>query len=890
MLRLSLTIIVLLLLTSITTYATPVYIPTDRFLLNCGSLSNSTSPDGRNWLSDFEPKLAPNLSHSTPSIAAEQAPSIPLVPYMTARVFNSQFTYTFPVSYGPKFIRLYFYPSSYSNLDKTRSYFAVTANMYTLLTNFSAFLTTLSLQPTQFSVVKEFVINVQGSQWLNITFVPVTNSYAFINGIEIISMPNNLYYNNPSPPRLVSIDLTEFDVDFNVAFETVYRLNVGGQSVSGPDDTGMFRSWLQDDQYLYGNSGQTPPKSNVTIQYTAETPPYTAPDIVYRSSRTMGSDPYINLQNNLSWIFQVDSGFYYLLRLHFCEYQLEVTKPNYRVFSIYINNQTAEISADVILWSGGSRIPVFRDYVVSLISDNDEMKKVDLWLQLHPYVDVHPYNWDAILNGLEIFKLNQSDGNLGGPNPEPSKVSNESSPHPRKETTSESQSSPMRAIIGATVGGVLAIVGVTVFCFFQILRRRRSTNKDLRITSAAKSSWVPFSFTSWQTKTSNSSLPSHLCRRFTLLEIRMATGDFDESFVIGTGGFGNVYKGVMDSGMTTVAIKRLDQASNQGAKEFLNEIELLSELRHIHLVSLIGYCDEDGEMILVYEYMPHGTLRSSLYKTRNPPLSWKQRLQICIGAARGLQYLHTGAKHMIIHRDVKSTNILLNVKWMAKVSDFGLSRFGPTQFDHTHVTTAVKGSLGYVDPEYYRRRRLTEKSDVYSFGVVLFEVLCARPAIDPNLPQERISLTEWARRNYLNGTLDQIVDPNLKGKIIPDCLKKFGEIAESCVRDRGIERPTMTDVVWGLEFALQLQESAEKTGSGSGLVYVVADSYGTPARPSTSGWVTTSTENDALFGSDEDGSNTRSTITRTEESCGDRANKSCDHDCVFSEILDPKAR
>ncbi|KAM6572976.1 hypothetical protein CsatA_017056 [Cannabis sativa] len=307
------------------------------------------------------------------------------------------------------------------------------------------------------------------------------------------------------------------------------------------------------------------------------------------------------------------------------------------------------------------------------------------------------------------------------------------------------------------------------------------------------------------------------CRRFTLDEIRSATNNFDPDLKIGDGGYGRVYKGYIDNDKENpVAIKVLKLKSTststsliQEIHAFWLEIETISKLRHSHLVSLIGYCDDERFMIIVYKYMAHGTLRDHLYGTggHESILTWKERLEICIGAARGLAYLHSATERGIIHRDVKTNNILLDENWVAKVSDFGLSRMGPISPSKSHVTTTdASGTFGYLDPEYFRTRHLNAKSDVYGFGVVLFEVLCGRAAVDMSLDEEQQSLAQWAQYNVKNGTLDQIVDENLRGEIRPECLKVYGKIANRCLRSERKRRPTMADVLKALEIAQRVQE------------------------------------------------------------------------------------
>ncbi|OMP05238.1 hypothetical protein CCACVL1_01987 [Corchorus capsularis] len=668
-----------------------------------------------------------------------------------------------PLTAGPKFIRLHFHLTSYPGFDLSKAFFSVKAGPFTLLTNFSALLHAQG-KPT---LVKEFSVVVEEGQSLNITFTlssAMSDAYAFINGIEIVSMPTNLYYGSPAnengiPFFGIGTGALQYSLGNSTALETMHGINTGGADIPPANDTGMYRAWSSDDNYLaIAESSVIPVNTSINLNFSNQ-PPFVAPDVIYRKARTMGTNRTINENYYLTWEFSVDSGFNYLVRLHFCEFQIEITRQGDRVFEILLANLTAETLADVIAWSGGRGFPIYRDYVVA-IGNKGNLKQQNLSIALHPAPAWRTLYSDGILNGLEIFKLS-NNLNIAGPNPDP--ISNLlEDMKPPKHDSPIRQPRKKRTIL-AMVAGLTSSFIVISLLFFLVYRI--FSTKIVKNNSAAPA------------------LPSDVCRLFSLKEIKAATKNFDQNFIIGKGGFGNVYKGFINDGSTLVAIKRLNPSSNQGLLEFKTEIEMLSQLRHQNLVSLIGYCEDGKEMILVYDYMVHGTLRDHLYNTNNPPLPWNQRLKLCIGAAHGLNYLHRGPNHTIIHRDVKTANILLSEKWTAKVSDFGLSKMN--DMSNTHISTAVKGSFGYLDPEYYRLHQLSEKSDVYSFGVVLFEVLCARAPIDRTRDHMQISLAEWAKHCYDNGTLDQIIDPYLQGKISTLSLLKFGEVAYKLLCFRG---------------------------------------------------------------------------------------------------------
>ncbi|KAL4579439.1 hypothetical protein LXL04_015587 [Taraxacum kok-saghyz] len=292
--------------------------------------------------------------------------------------------------------------------------------------------------------------------------------------------------------------------------------------------------------------------------------------------------------------------------------------------------------------------------------------------------------------------------------------------------------------------------------------------------------------------------------------IESATNKFAEESCIGKGGFGKVYKGDLLhlNGRTTVAIKRLDRSFGQRDSEFWKEVIMLSVYSHENIVSLLGFCDEKDEKILVYEYSSRGSLDLHL---DNKDLTWVRRLTICIGAARGLAYLHNpaGTQQRVLHRDIKSSNILLDENWNARISDLGLSKFGPANQNYTFLITNNRaGTIGYCDPQYVESGILTKESDVYSFGVVLFEVLCGRLCFRSN--DKTQCFTQVARKHYKQKSLNEFIWGNIKDQIHPTSLEVFAAIAFQCLKNDSRKRPLMESVVSELETALEYQANMDR--------------------------------------------------------------------------------
>ncbi|MBA0734998.1 hypothetical protein Gogos_018883 [Gossypium gossypioides] len=710
--------------------------PNEHFI-NCGSDFNFTGNDDRNFVGDRYAGVS--FFKGKTGTKRETTSSVSQL-YRTVRIYSQPSFYEFIIkTSGTYFVRLHFFvPSSSDNLYNAK--FTVLASGFELLSNFS-----VKNSPAGSPVIKEFLVNIDEGRF-KINFIPSQGSnIAFVNAIEVFLTPESFV---PDTAPLAGRRRGSFDGLRSRVLHTVYRINVGGATITTDEDT-LWRNWIPDYQFLSDptsakNSSFFSGEPAYTSGFANE---YTAPSLVYKTAKELNVEDNTSRQFfNITWSFNVSKSSRHFVRFHFND--IVSSSIDSVKFDLYIYDKF-----DKVVYpyneTGQLEVPFYFDFVVD--SDKSGVMNVSVG----PRNDSE--NQMAFLNGIEIMEFMKESSFV---------VPQERS---KKRTN-------LVPIVGSVVGAVVfVVVFIVAMVMFLKCRKRKPLSE----------------------KTSNMS-PLDLALRISYYEIEQATKNFDSGLLIGEGGFGRVYEGLF-------------RGHGQGLLEFQTEIVVLSRIRHRHLVSFIGYCDERSEMILVYEFMEKGTLRDHLYNRSSDvekpyfarsDLSWKQRLEICIGAAKGLNYLHTGSDGGIIHRDVKSTNILLDERLVAKVADFGVSKFNLPDAEHS---VDVKGTFGYLDPQYFLSLQLTDKSDVYSFGVVLLEVLCARPAVMASNRREEVNLAEWGMLWWGKGQLEKIIDPMLVDTINPNSLRKFVETTEKCLRPSGNERPMMRDVLWDLEYALQLQ-------------------------------------------------------------------------------------
>ncbi|KAL9234075.1 hypothetical protein vseg_008987 [Gypsophila vaccaria] len=320
-------------------------------------------------------------------------------------------------------------------------------------------------------------------------------------------------------------------------------------------------------------------------------------------------------------------------------------------------------------------------------------------------------------------------------------------------------------------------------------------------------------------------------RQFSYNELRVATDNFSLSNKIGRGGFGIVYKGVLKGGLQA-AVKTLSIDSKQGLREFLSEINTITNVRHTNLVELLGCCAEGTNRILVYEYLPNNSLDRALlgYTSDRSILNWERRSAICLGTAKGLAFLHEELVPPIVHRDIKASNILLDTNFLPKIGDFGLAKLFPE--DITHISTRIAGTMGYLAPEYALGGRLTKKADVYSFGVLILEIISGQSSSKANWGGSHKYLLEWAWQLYVEGRVLEIVDTEM-GEYPEDLVIRFMIVSFFCTQGAASRRPSMRQVIEMLSkknrlnekqltapgFFLDNDEQREKTSAGSSTLH-----------------------------------------------------------------------
>ncbi|CAN7030096.1 unnamed protein product [Brassica oleracea var. botrytis] len=491
------------------------------------------------------------------------------------------------------------------------------------------------------------------------------------------------------------------------------------------------------------------------------TPTFALPEnspAFYKSARQ-------SAQSLVYYAFCLENGAYNV-KLHFMEIQFSNEEPysrlGRRIFDIYLQGELFKRDFNIKEEANGTRKPIVKEANVNVANHLLEIRLY--WAGKGTTLIPQRGNYGPIISAISLCHSSLGPG-CGA------------------EKTIHRTNYPL--IFGIT-GALLAVMLLALGLYAQKRCRgdKNTRERDLRAQGL-------------QT----------VC--FTWRQLQAATNNFDEAKKLGEGGFGSVFKGELSDG-TIIAVKQLSAKSCQGNREFVNEIGMISGLNHPNLVKLYGCCVEKNQLLLVYEYMENNSLALALNGESAPNLDWAARKRICVGIARGLEFLHEGSMIRMVHRDIKTTNVLLDADLNAKISDFGLARLH--EEEHTHISTKIAGTIGYMAPEYALYGELTEKADVFSFGVVAMEIVSGKSNTKQKGSADHVWLIKWARKLQQTGDIMDIIDPVLEGDFNRKEAERMIKVSLVCTNSTPLLRPTMSEVVQMLEGEIEITQVLSDPG------------------------------------------------------------------------------
>ncbi|CAA7028274.1 unnamed protein product [Microthlaspi erraticum] len=549
-------------------------------------------------------------------------------------------------------------------------------------------------------------------------------------------------------------------------YQRSLHINCGGESVTITNALGKItyqadksETKAATNQHFenWGISNTGVSSNDIYTISTSLTLPGGSPDIYKTARRSAISLVY--------YAFCLKNGGYNV-RLHFMEIQFSDEEPysrlGRRIFDVYVQGELFLRDFNIKEEANGTLKPVVKEAVANVTDNVLEIRLY--WAGKGTILIPARGSYGPLISAISLCHTSQ------GPQCGVEK--------PKRHTK--------YALIFGVTGAFVAITLLALGLYAQRkrIRHKNTTERDLRAQGL-------------QT----------VC--FTWRQLQTATNNFDQANKLGEGGFGSVFKGELSDG-TIIAVKQLSSRSCQGNREFVNEIGMISGLNHPNLVKLYGCCVEKNQLLLVYEYMENNSLALALYGNGSRKLDWETRHKICVGIARGLVFLHEGSIIRMVHRDIKTTNVLLDADLNAKISDFGLARLH--EAEHTHISTKIAGTIGYMAPEYALWGHLTEKADVYSFGVVAMEIVSGKSNIKPKQNGDQVSLINWALTLQQTGDILEIIDPKLEGDFNREEAVRMIKVALLCTHSSPSLRPTMSEALQMLKGEMELTEVVSDPG------------------------------------------------------------------------------